>query len=200
MLRKIGLIKNVKKNRSSSHVPPGQYVTTKFPVLSFGSTPTIDMNQWAFRVFGLVEKEISFDWKQFKGLGTVTLDAGFHCVTQWSRLENLWQGVPVSSLLDQIELKSEARYVMVHCYGGYTTNLELEVLQDDDVLFAYNHDGAPLMLEHGGPLRLVVPKRYGWKSAKWVRGLEFMAMDTPGFWEDRGYHMQGDPMKEQRFA
>ena len=127
------------------------------------------------------------------------MNADFHCVTQWSRLDNTWAGVPLEGVMQPAKPKPEAKHVMVHCYGGYTTNLALGVLQDDDVLFAYEHDGAPLAAEHGGPLRLVVPKRYGWKSAKWVSGLELMAEDAPGFWEQRGYHMEGDPLKEQRF-
>ncbi len=199
MLKKFGKLTKAKQGQEGVDVPPGQYATTKFPVLSFGPTPMIDLEEWRFRVFGLVEKEVSFDWEEFTSLGNATLDAEFHCVTQWSRLENTWEGVLFSAVIDAISPKSEAKYVMAHCYGGYTTNVGLDVLQDDDVLFAYNHDGAPLDPDHGGPLRLVVPKRYGWKSAKWVNGLELMAEDAPGFWEVRGYHMEGDPLKEQRF-
>ena len=188
-----------RRARRTGRAPPGQYVTEKFPVLSFGSTPRIDLSNWRFRVFGLVEDEISFDWDQFRALGQVTVDAEFHCVTQWSRLDNTWEGVPFRALMRAVKALPDARFAMVHCYGGYTTNLSLEVLEDDDVMFADRHDGEPLPPDHGGPLRLVVPKRYGWKSAKWVNGLEFMAEDAPGFWEQRGYHMEGDPWKEQRF-
>ena len=199
MLKKLGKITGAKQEREDTGAPPGQYVTEKFPVLTFGGTPKIDLQTWRFRVFGLVEEELVLDWERFVGLGKKTVDAEFHCVTQWSRLENTWEGVAFTELMKQVKPRPEAKYVMAHCYGGYTTNLALDVLQDEDVLFAYRHDGGPLPPDHGGPLRLVVPKRYGWKSAKWVNGLEFMAEDRPGFWEARGYHMEADPWKEQRF-
>ena len=199
MLKKLGRVTRIKQDQVGLQVPPGQYVTEKFPVLTFGPTPVIDLDSWRFRAFGLVEEEVALDWQQFTSLLKVTVDAEFHCVTQWSRLDNTWEGVAFSELMKRIRPKPAASYVMAHCYGGYTTNIALNVLQDEDVLFAYRHDGAALEPEHGGPLRLVVPKRYGWKSAKWVNGLEFMADDTAGFWEARGYHMEGDPLKEQRF-
>ena len=150
MLKKLGKLTKVKQDQEGLDVPPGQYLTTKFPVLSFGPTPSIDLEEWRFRVFGLVEEEVSFDWEEFTNLGKVTLDAEFHCVTQWSRLENTWEGVPFSALTNAIAPKPEAKYVMAHCYGGYTTNVGLDVLQDVDVLFAYNHDGSPLEPDHGG--------------------------------------------------
>ena len=200
MLKKLGKITRAKRRDEEDGAPPGQYVTEKFPVLSFGSTPRIDLTEWRFRVFGLVEDEVSFDWDQFLALGQVTVDAEFHCVTQWSRLENTWEGVPFRDLMRVVKPLPEARFVMAHCYGGYTTNLSIDVLDDDDVMFAHRHDGEPLSPDHGGPMRLVVPKRYGWKSAKWVNGLEFIQEDAPGFWEQRGYHMEGDPWKEQRFG
>ena len=197
MLKKLGQIRG--RDEEDQHLPSNQFVTDKFPVLSFGPTPKIDLSTWRFRVFGLVEEEVTLDWQQFNAMDQVTVDAEFHCVTQWSRLENTWEGVPFDEVIKLVSPKPEAKFVMVHCFGGYSTNLSLEVLSDDDVLFAHSHDGAPLAPEHGGPLRLVVPKRYGWKSAKWVNGLELMAGDAPGFWETRGYHMEGDPWKEQRF-
>ena len=199
MLKKLGRVTRIKQDQEGLQVPPGQYATEKFPVLTFGPTPVIDLDSWRFRAFGLVEEEVTLDWQQFTSLPKVTVDAEFHCVTQWSRLDNTWEGVAFSELMKRIRPKPAASYVMAHCYGGYTTNIALDVLQDEDVLFAYRHDGAALEPEHGGPLRLVVPKRYGWKSAKWVNGLEFMAEDAAGFWEARGYHMEGDPLKEQRF-
>ena len=199
MLKKLGKITRVKQDNQGRNVPPGQYVTTKFPILTFGSTPKIDLTTWRFKVFGLVEQNVVLDWRQFTGLPRVTIDAEFHCVTQWSRLENTWEGVAFSDLMELAPPRPEASFVMAHCYGGYTTNIALDVLQDDDALFAYRHDGKPLEADHGGPLRLVVPKRYGWKSAKWVNGIELIAEDAPGFWELRGYHMEGDPLKEQRF-
>ena len=202
MLRKLGRLRTIGQDPESAadaEVPPGQFVTEKFPVLTFGSTPKIDLESWGFKAFGHVRKEVELDWKQFKSLEITSVEAPFHCVTQWSRLENLWEGVRFTELMKLIEAKPDARHVMVHCFGGYSTNLPLDVLMDDDVLFAYRHDGEPLAPEHGGPLRLVVPKRYGWKSAKWVSGMELMAEDAPGFWETRGYHLRGDPWKQERF-
>ncbi len=199
MLRKLGRRQNIRQDQSGLEVPPGQYVTEKFPVLTFGPTPEIDRATWQFQVFGLVEKELTLDWEAFTGLPKVTINAPFHCVTQWSRLENTWEGVAFTEVMKLIAPKADAQFILAHCYGGYTTNLPLEVAIDDDVLFAYKHDGEPITPEHGGPLRLVVPKRYGWKSAKWVNGLEFLAEDKPGFWEARGYHMNGDYWEEERF-
>ena len=199
MLNKLGRITRIRQERKGVPAPPGQFVTEKFPVLTFGPTPRIDLSTWQFRIFGLVEEEVTLDWEQFNALPQVTLDAEFHCVTQWSKLQNTWKGILFNDLVRLVKPTAEAKYVMAHCYGGYTTNVALDVLEDDDVLFAHTHDGAPLTPEHGGPMRLVVPKRYGWKSAKWVNGIEFMAEDAPGFWEVRGYHMEGDPWKEERF-
>lgn len=199
MLNKLGRITKIRPDRERPDAPPGQFVTDKFPVLTFGPTPRIDLDTWQFRVFGLVEEELTLDWRQFNDLPQTTLDSEFHCVTQWSKLQNTWQGILFNDLMEIITPKPEAKYVMAHCYGGYTTNVALDVLQDDDVLFAHSHDGELLTPPHGGPMRLVVPKRYGWKSAKWVNGIEFMAEDEPGFWEMRGYHMEGDPWKEERF-
>ena len=199
MLNKLGRITRLNPDRVRPDAPPGQFVTDKFPVLTFGPTPRIDLDAWQFKVFGLVDEEITLDWQQFNDLPQVTLDAEFHCVTQWSKLQNTWQGILFTDVMKLVAPKSEAKFVMAHCYGGYTTNVSLDVLIDDDVMFAHSHDGAPLTPQHGGPMRLVVPKRYGWKSAKWVNGIEFMAEDEPGFWEMRGYHMEGDPWKEERF-
>ena len=199
MLNKLGRITRLNPDRVRPDAPPGQFVTDKFPVLTFGPTPRIDLDAWQFKVFGLVDEEITLDWQQFNDLPQVTLDAEFHCVTQWSKLQNTWQGILFTDVMKLVTPKPEAKYVMAHCYGGYTTNVSLDILIDDDVMFAHSHDGAPLTPQHGGPMRLVVPKRYGWKSAKWVSGIEFMAEDEPGFWEMRGYHMEGDPWKEERF-
>ena len=181
-------------------IPPGQVVTSKFPILHVGSIPPFDPQRWRFRVFGLVEEEVVFSYQEFMSLPQVEIVSDFHCVTRWSRLGNVWEGVSFRELMKHIKPRPEARYVMVHSDGGYTTNLPLPALLDDDVLFAYGHDGRDLTPEHGWPLRLVVPKRYAWKSAKWVRGLEFMEHDRPGYWEARGYHNDGDPWKEERYA
>ena len=199
MLKKVGRLRSAGRAQGNLELPPGQFETKKFPVLTFGPAPKIDLDTWQLSLFGLVEEEITLDWAQFTSLETVRVEAPFHCVTQWSRLQNVWEGPPFADVMKLTRPKPEARYVMAHCYGGYTTNLPLDVLMDDDVLLAYRHDGEPLALEHGGPLRLVVPKRYGWKSAKWVNGLEMMADDSPGFWEARGYHMNGEYWREERF-
>ena len=151
------------------------------------------------RAWGLVERERELTWQDFTSLPWSTITADFHCVTQWSRLNNHWEGVLFRDLMKEVKPKSQAAFVMVHCYGGYTTNMPVAALMEEDVILAHKHDGRELAPEHGGPLRLVVPKRYGWKSAKWVNGLEFVAMDNPGFWETRGYNNNADPWKEERF-
>ena len=179
-------------------VPPGQFLSNKFPVLTYGSSPKVDLKQWKIRVFGLVEEELELDWEKFTQVDWVAVTADFHCVTQWSALDNAWEGVPFSSLLSLARPKAEARFVMVHCYGGYTTNLPLEVALEEGIL-AHKHNGEELGKDHGWPLRLIVPSRYAWKSAKWVNGIELMAEDAPGFWEERGYNNNADPWKEERF-
>ncbi len=181
-------------------VPPGQYLTTKFPVLSYGPTPRFDPAKWDFRVFGLVEQELRFSYEEFRALPQSSLVADFHCVTTWSRLDNLWEGVKAADLIKRVRLKPEAQYVIAHCDGGYTANLPLAEFLDDDVMLAHRHDGRDLEPDHGWPLRLVVPKLYGWKSAKWLRALQFTDSDCRGFWEVRGYHNHGDPWKEERYS
>ncbi len=199
MLKKLGKTKTIKQDQSGLEVPPGQYVTEKFPVLTEGPVPPVDLKTWRFRMFGLVEKEKELTWEQFLSLPQVKIDAAFHCVTQWSRLQNTWEGVLFSEVLKLVKSLPQAKFAMIHCLGGYSTNLSLTELLDNDVLFAHRHDGALLSKEHGGPLRLVVPKLYGWKSAKWANGIELMQNNKPGFWEERGYNMHGDPWKEERF-
>ncbi len=189
-----------RQSDSESRVPPGQYKTEKFPVLSYGPTPRIDLNSWRLRVFGLVEQTSEFTWTEFNSLPSVTIERDIHCVTRWSKLDTIWEGVLFKELVKQVKLKPQAKYVMQHSYGGYTTNLPLEELLDDDVLLAYKFAGQPLPPEHGGPMRMLVPKLYFWKSAKWLNGLEFMAEDKPGFWEGYGYHNHGDPWQEERFG
>ena len=200
MLKKLKRAHKISQTSENLNVPPGQYVTEKFPILTFGSVPKVDINNWHLRFFGIGVKEVTMNWNELMNLQKITVTSPFHCVTQWSRLKNKWTGVPFAEIVKYVGLKSEARYVMVHCFGGYTTNLSLDVLLMDDVLLAYELDGQLLSSEHGGPMRLVVPSRYGWKSAKWVNGLEFMSKDYPGFWEQRGYNMRGDPLKEERFS
>ena len=180
-------------------VPPGQFVTKKFPVLTYGPTPKIDLPTWNLRIFGLVEQVLELDWEQFKGLPWRTVGADFHCVTQWSALDNTWEGVLFNDLMRLVKIKPEAKYITAHCYGGYTTNMPLEIATEENVILAHRQDGLELHPDHGWPLRLVVPSRYGWKSAKWLNGIEYMSEDRPGFWEVRGYNNNADPWKEERF-
>lgn len=184
----------------TDRVPPGQVVTSKWPVLTYGLTPGVSTWRWRFRVHGLVETERQWTWKEFTALPEVELVSDVHCVTRWSRLDNRWRGVRPRDLLAEARPRSEARHVMAHCAGGYTTNLPLDALYDDDVLLATKHDGKPLSPEHGGPVRLVVPKLYFWKSAKWITALQVLPEDRPGFWESLGYHMRGDPWLEERYG
>jgi DMSO/TMAO reductase YedYZ molybdopterin-dependent catalytic subunit len=172
----------------------------KWPVLSYGPTPRFNPATWDFRLFGLVEEPRRLNYQQFRALPQSRLTADFHCVTTWSRLDNLWEGVLAKDVVSLVRLKPAARYVMIHCDGGYTTNLSLDQLLDDDVLFAHRHDGRDLEPDHGWPLRLVVPKLYAWKSAKWVRGVEFLAENRRGFWEVRGYHDRGNLWNEERYS
>jgi DMSO/TMAO reductase YedYZ molybdopterin-dependent catalytic subunit len=181
-------------------VPPGQYVTEKWPVLHYGSVPRVDLTTWDFRVWGEVDDPFTFSWAEFKQMPRKSLRTDIHCVTRWSRLDIDFSGVPIQHILERASLKSSAHYVLAHCEQGYTANLPLDVLDDDDVLLADEGDGAPLAPEHGYPLRLVVPKRYFWKSAKWIRGLQFLPEDKLGFWERYGYHNDADPWKEERFS
>jgi len=181
-------------------MPPGQRVTEKWPALTAGAVPRIDLKRWAFRVWGEVEEELTLDWQQFMALPKTTVRADVHCVEGWSIMDNAWEGVASQDLMKRIRPKPGARYVMVHSYGGYTTNVSLEDLLGDSVLFAYKRNGQELASEHGWPLRLVVPKLYFWKSAKWVCGLEFMNEDRLGFWESHGYHQCGDVWQEERYS
>lgn len=179
-------------------VPPGQFLSNKFPVLTYGSSPEVDLKTWKIRLFGLVEQEIELDWEQFASLEWVGMTADFHCVTQWSSLDNVWEGVLFSALIAIAKPKPEARFVMAHCYGDYSTNLPLDVAMEEGI-FAHKQNGEEISKDHGWPLRLIVPSRYAWKSAKWVNGIELMAEDAPGFWEQRGYNNNADPWKEERF-
>jgi DMSO/TMAO reductase YedYZ molybdopterin-dependent catalytic subunit len=183
-----------------NRVPPGQVLTDKFPVLSYGPTPRFNPRTWDFRIVGAVEEELRFSYEEFRALPQSTQLSDFHCVTTWSRLDNTWEGVKVLDLMKRVKLKPEAHFVVVECEAGYTTNLPLSEFLDDDVILAHRHDGGDLPPDHGWPLRLVVPKLYAWKSAKWVRGLRFTEFDERGFWEVRGYHNHADPWKEERYS
>ncbi len=183
-----------------SRLPPGQYVTQKWPVLHYGSVPSVDLATWDFRVWGEVEEPFTFTWEEFREMPRKSIHRDIHCVTRWSRLDMDFEGVPIQHILKRARPKPTARFVVEHAEQGYTTNLPLDILDDDDVLLADVADGEPLSPEHGYPLRLVVPKRYFWKSAKWIRGLQFRADDQLGFWERYGYHNEADPWREQRFT
>lgn len=181
-------------------IPPGQYVTEKWPVLTYGRTPTVEPERWTFKISGLVAEEKVFSWKEFQALPRVRITADFHCVTRFSTLDNAWEGVATREVLLHVKVDPEASHVMVHCFGGYTTNLPLEDFLSEHALFADTHKGRPLPVDHGGPVRLVVPHLYAWKSAKWVNGIELLPEDRRGFWEENGYHTYGDPWTEERFS
>lgn len=187
--------------RRAARVPPGQSRTRKWPVLDASGPPRIELPRWRFRLWGLVNRELELDWQGFEGLPRVRVFADFHCVTRWSRLGNVWEGVSTRELVNLAGgLQPEARFVLAHGYDyGWTTNLPVEEFLKEDALVALKHDGEPLALEHGGPARLIAPQLYAWKSAKWIRGLQFLAEDEAGFWERNGYHMRGDPWTEERY-
>jgi DMSO/TMAO reductase YedYZ molybdopterin-dependent catalytic subunit len=181
----------------ATRVPPGQYVTTDFPVLSAGPTPHTPLDEWTFTISGAVDKRVSWTWEELLALPAETPTVDIHCVTKWSKLDTTWKGVSVDRLLAAVD--TAAMYVRAWSDGGYTTNLPLEDVTGGRAWIAYEFNGKPLEPEHGGPARLLVPHVYFWKSAKWVRGLELLDHDKPGFWETYGYHNYGDPCKEQRY-
>lgn len=191
---------------TAGRVPPGQTLTKGFPVLTYGPTPIVFPEKWKCRLFGEVGREAVIDWNDLMAMPQTTQTCDIHCVTRWSRLDMVWTGVRFRDFLAAIEAKiggplpASATHVMQHSTGGYTTNTPLSFLLDDDVLIAHSHDGQQLEAEHGGPVRMLVPKYYFWKSAKWLNGLEFMSADRPGFWERYGYHNEGDPWREERFG
>ena len=188
--------------RRSNRVPPGQSRTKKWPVLDAYGPPRLDLSKWQFQMAGLANREIRLNWEEFQKLPRVKVFADFHCVTRWSRLGNVWEGVSTRHLAELAGgIKPECNYVMAYGYdSGWTTNVPLDQFLAEDALVAITHDGEPLDAEHGGPARLIVPQLYAWKSAKWLAGVEFMASDRPGFWERNGYHMNGDPWREERFG
>jgi DMSO/TMAO reductase YedYZ molybdopterin-dependent catalytic subunit len=189
-----------KQAKEQGRLPPGQSLTLKWPVLHYGSVPDFDEATWNFRISGEVALPVKLSWKEFRSLPQTETTSDFHCVTRWSRLDNLWKGVLFTEVLKLVQPKPEAKYVLVQAEEGYTANIPLEDLQRPDVLFALEHDGEPLAAEHGGPLRLIVPQLYAWKSVKWVRGFTLLDHDQLGFWEQNGYHRYGDPWKEQRYS
>jgi DMSO/TMAO reductase YedYZ molybdopterin-dependent catalytic subunit len=183
-----------------NRVPPGQRARTNWPVLHYGSVPKIDTAKWRFRLFGAVDKPLELNYDQFLKLPRVQVFSDIHCVTTWSRLDNIWEGVSARSLRDLVRIDPSASYAIVHAEIDFTTNLTLDDFFQEDVLFAIKHDSEPISASHGGPVRLVVPRLYFWKSAKWATGVEFSRDDRPGFWESRGYHNHGDPWTEERFG
>ena len=185
---------------TAERIPPGQYKTDKFPVLHYGSVPRADLATWDLRIFGEVDSPFTLTWEQFKALPRKTVDTDIHCVTRWSKLDTTWEGVAIQTILEMAAVRPSATHVVSHAEQGYTANLPLSVLDDDDVLLADTFGGEPLEPEHGYPLRLIVPKRYFWKSSKWIRGLEFLDHDVLGFWERYGYSNDADPWKEERFS
>jgi len=181
-------------------VPPGQVLTERFPILHEGEVPRYDMESWDLRIFGEVEEERSFSYGELMALPRVRIDCDIHCVTRWSKLDTSWEGVRFRDLFALLKVKPEAKHVMVHADQDYDTNIPLEDLMGDDILLATHYNDLPLTDKHGWPLRLLVPHLYFWKSAKWIRGFEFMKEDRPGFWERNGFHNYADPFKEQRFS
>ncbi|VVB71927.1 Sulfoxide reductase catalytic subunit YedY [uncultured archaeon] len=181
-------------------IPPGQRQVADFPVLHYGSIPRVDPKKWTLKLFGLVEDEKSLSLDEFLALPHVLVHSDIHCVTTWSRLDNLWEGVQTLALMNIIRIMPEAKFAIIHASGDFTTNLSLQDFFQEDVLLAIKHDGHVITPEHGYPVRLVVPRLYFWKSAKWVTGIEFTSEDRPGFWESHGYHNRGDPWLEERYS
>jgi DMSO/TMAO reductase YedYZ molybdopterin-dependent catalytic subunit len=187
--------------RGQERVPPGQYlVGDRWPILTYGPTPQVDLSQWDFTVEGLVENPLRFSWEEWNELPTVEVEADMHCVTSWSKLDNVWRGVQATYLLERAKPRAEAEFFSAFCDGGYTTNVPVAELYEEDAVFATHHNGEPLQPGHGYPMRLVIPRLYAWKSAKWIRGIELLPEDKPGFWENNGYHNYGDPWQEQRYS
>jgi DMSO/TMAO reductase YedYZ molybdopterin-dependent catalytic subunit len=198
ILRERGRRQAAERGLDASRVPPGQYLTERFPVLTYGRNPAFDLDTWSLSIWGEVERPFSLRWDELMALPQTTITTDIHCVTRWSKLDTTWTGVRVSDLLDRAGVKPTGTHVMAHCDGGYTTNVPVDALRDDDVLVAHAYGGEPLEPDHGAPLRLLVPKRYFWKSAKFLRQLEVMTEDRMGFWELNGYHNDADPWKEER--
>ncbi len=182
-------------------VPPGQHLTRGFPVLTYGPTPNVNLEDWELKIWGEIEgDEQVWRWSDLMALPQTTFTADFHCVTRWSKLDVTWTGVKISDLFAAISLTTKAQAIMQHAYGGYTTNLELDDFISPENYLVHTLEGQPLPVDHGGPVRSIVPHLYAWKSAKWLHGIEVLAYDQPGFWERNGYHMRGEPFAEERFA
>jgi DMSO/TMAO reductase YedYZ molybdopterin-dependent catalytic subunit len=192
--------KLVERGLDPARLPPGQYLTEKWPVLHAGTVPQTELASWDFKVFGEVDEPVTLAYDELQALPQTEITVDIHCVTRWSRFDTSFKGVRWRELAQLVRPKPAARFVVAHAEQGFTSNVPLEALEDDNALIAWEADGAPLEPEHGWPLRLVVPSRYFWKSAKWLRGLELLAADQPGFWERYGYHNDADYRKEQRYS
>ena len=186
-------------NDQATRLPPGQYLTNDFPVLSAGPTPHVALEKWSFSMEGLVKDKVRWTWDEFLQLPSQTFQVDISCVTKWTKLDTRWEGVSVDTLMEHVQLDPKAHFVTAFSHEGYTTNLSLNDIINGQAFIAYKFDGKPLRPEHGGPARLMVPHLYFWKSAKWVAGLRFMENDQPGFWESAGYNNHGDPWKEERY-
>lgn len=184
----------------AERLPPGQRLVENWPILDLGIQPDVPLDRWKLEVDGLVETPLAWDWEGFRAQPQFHDVSDIHCVTQWSRYKNAWDGVSAKHLLSLVKPKSGAKFLMFTSYDDYTTNLPLSDFDDDDVLLAHSWQGKPISRDHGGPVRVIVPKLYFWKSAKWIRRITFMAEDRAGFWEERGYHMHGDPWTEERYG
>lgn len=186
--------------RSTDRLPPGQRQVHNFPVLDLGVHPEIDLTSWQLKIHGLVESPVTLNWDQFMALAQFQDQSDFHCVTTWSQFDMVWKGVAFFTLAELVKPKPESAHVLFKSQDGYSTNNPMEVCMDDDVLIAHSWNGNPISMEHGGPARVIVPKRYAWKGAKWIREIVFLDRDMPGFWEVRGYSNTADPWNEERFA
>ncbi|SDM94849.1 Oxidoreductase molybdopterin binding domain-containing protein [Fictibacillus solisalsi] len=190
-----------KVKKDNDRIPPNQNVTTKWPVLHVGNVPCYpDLTDWNLKIYGMVENPTTFTYDELLALPRATVQNDIHCVTGWSKLDNVWEGVAVKDVVKDVRIHPSAKYVLLHAEEGWTTNLPLEDFLKESSLLAHTHNGESLTPEHGYPLRAVVPHLYFWKSAKWLRGIEFLPLEAPGFWEKNGYHMYGDPWKEERFS
>ncbi len=187
------------KRSKDSRLPPGQYETKDFPVLSLGPTPQISKDKWQLEVFGLADKK-TWNWEEFNNLPKEKVKKDIHCVTKWSKFDTNWQGIPMDKILELVNIEPNVNYLIAHSYDGYTTNIPLEDIRNGKAWVAVSYEEKDIEPEHGGPVRLLVPHLYFWKSAKWLKALEFVNTDQPGFWEVRGYHNYGDPWKEQRYS
>jgi DMSO/TMAO reductase YedYZ molybdopterin-dependent catalytic subunit len=186
--------------KRANRVPPGQHLTEKWPVLHYGSVPKINTSKWTLKIFGRVDKERTLSYEEFIALPVTKVFSDIHCVTTWSKLDNLWEGVSTGEMKKLVTISPSAKFVIVHATGSFTTNLPINDFFESDVLFAMQHNNEDISADHGGPVRLVVPRLYFWKSAKWITGIEFTEKDKPGFWESAGYHNHGDPWTEERYS